>query len=209
MLDINKGDDMTAIPRKKQVDCHQGRVESLLAEVLEGSETAFQQIILLEQQRVRVYLARYVFSADQIDDIAQDVFITAYRRLETFRFESKFSTWLLAIARNKAMQFLRTEIRRRRRQQNYLESTVVRQRLEQAESEKPARELERIDALRDCLEKLPSHGRNMIDKFYFQKISTSQIAEAESKNNGAIRMKLFRIRQKLANCVKLKISDQS
>ena len=198
---------MTAIPRKKQIDCHQGRIESLLTEALDGSDSAFQQLILLEQQKVRVYLARYVFSAHEVDDIAQDVFLTAYKRLSTFRFESKFSTWLLAIARNKAMQYLRSEIRRRRRRENYLESEVVRHRLEQAESEKPAQQLERITALRDCMEQLPSHGRSILEKFYFEKISTSEIAEAESKNDGAIRMKLFRIRQKLANCVKLKTSD--
>lgn len=200
---------MNAIPRKKQVDCHQGRSESLVAEALDGSDAAFQQLVLLEQQRVRVYLSRYVYSSDQVDDIAQDVFLAAYRRLSTFRFESKFSTWLLAIARNKAMQFLRSEIRRRRRRENYLESAVVQQRLEQAESEKPALQLERIDALKSCLAQLPSHGRELLEKFYFKKVSTSEIAEAESKNDGAIRMKLFRLRQKLANCVKLKISEQS
>ena len=200
---------MTAIPRKKQVDCHQGRIENLLADALDGSESAFQQLVLLEQQRVRVYLSRYIFAADQVDDIAQDVFFTAYRRLSTFRFESKFSTWLLAIARNKAMQYLRSEFRRRRRRENYLESAIIRQRLDQAESEKPAREHERIDALKDCIAQLPSHGREILEKFYFQNISTNEIAQTEAKNDGAIRMKLFRIRQKLANCVKLKISDHS
>ncbi|MEM9412606.1 MAG: sigma factor-like helix-turn-helix DNA-binding protein, partial [Planctomycetota bacterium] len=62
-----------------------------------------------------------------------------------------------------------------------------------------------IVALKDCVERLPRHARSIVDKFYFEKLATSDIAEKEGKNSGAIRMKLFRIRKKLASCIGTKM----
>ena len=129
------------------------------------------------------------------------------KNLAKFKRQSRFSTWLLGIAKNKALQYLRLEIRRRQNSQHYFESAVLNQRLEALQTESTDAEELKIVALRECLSSLPKHARHLIENFYYDQRSTKEIANRESKREGAIRMKLFRIRKKLADCVSLRLKQ--
>lgn len=180
----------------------------LLDRAIAGSEFAFQQIVLREQQKVRVFLARYIFTPDQVDDVAQEVFIAAYRKLDSFRRTSKFSTWLLAIARNKAVQFLRTEIRRRKLHCDAQREKLMGERLDALERiEEFDIHEQRVEALRGCLSQLPVESRHLIERFYYQNISSAKIAEKMKCKDGSIRMKLLRIRKQLGACISYKLAD--
>ena len=198
---------MTAIPRKKQISLGMEQTEKLLEQAIEGSESTFRQLVLSQHQNVRVYLSRFIYCSDQVDDLAQEVFLAAYQQLSKFRKEAKFSTWLLGIARNKAMQHLRSESRRKKHRQKYIDTTVLCQRLKCIAEETLESQEAKITALKDCVSNLPDHARNLVRRFYFQRIATQKIANEEQKNDGAIRMKLFRIRKKLASCVSSKTAD--
>ncbi len=192
---------MTAIQNKKQISLGMEQTEKLLEQAIEGSEAAFRQLVLSQHQTVRVYLSRFVYCSEQVDDLAQEVFLAAYQQLGKFRQEAKFSTWLLGIARNKAMQYLRTESRRKKHRQKYADSTMINERLNCLGDEGVEFQEARISALKDCVSNLPEHAKNLVRRFYFQRVATNKIANEERKNDGAIRMKLFRIRKKLASCV--------
>ena len=195
---------MTAIPQKKQISLGMDQTEKLLEQAIEGSESAFRQLVLSQHQNVRVYLSRFIYCSDQVDDLAQEVFLAAYQQLSKFRKEAKFSTWLLGIARNKAMQYLRTESRRKKHRQKYLDTKMLCERLKCIAEEGLETQNEKINALKDCVSRLPEHAQNLVSRFYFQRMATQKIANDEQKNDGAIRMKLFRIRKKLASCVSSK-----
>lgn len=199
---------MNAIPNNQKISLAQDETEKLLDQAIAGSESAFRQLVLSQHQNVRLYLSRFVYCSEQVDDLAQEVFLAAYQQLQKFRKEAKFSTWLLGIARNKAMQYLRTETRRKQRRKQYAEETDVQCRLNSINDEDLDIQDARISALRDCMSNLPAHARNLVRRFYFQRIATNKIANDENKNDGAIRMKLFRIRKKLASCVTLKTSNE-
>ena len=182
----------------------------LIDRAVAGSDFAFQQLVLREQQKVRVFLARYIFTPDQIEDVAQEVFIAAYRQLESFRRTSAFSTWLLAIARNKAVQFLRSEIRRRKLYKNAQQHMLMRDRLKALEQEDEFEiHEERVEALRGCLTQLPVESRHLIERFYYQNISSAKLAEKMNCKDGSIRMKLLRIRKQLGACIRFKLSDEN
>jgi len=102
-----------------------------------GDEQAFGQLV--ERNRRAVYRAAHAAlgSADGADDVAQETFVTVYRKLQGFRGESSFRTWLLAIAWRKALD-------RRRSVTRWLRMTVV-----------PAR----TDDPVDMIERLPSSER--------------------------------------------------
>jgi RNA polymerase sigma-70 factor (ECF subfamily) len=77
----------------------------LIARVVVSDDTrAFEQLVLRHQAVVRGFLRRLTPDAD---DIAQETFLKAYRRLAHFRGDAKFSTWLIAIAYNELRQVQR------------------------------------------------------------------------------------------------------
>ena len=106
---------MTALPEGKRVSLSHNSNQRLMELAAQGSEKAFRKIVIDHQQSVRVFLSRFVHCSQQVDDLAQEVFIAAFKQLQQFRHESQLSTWLLGIARNKALSFLRAELRRRER----------------------------------------------------------------------------------------------
>ena len=85
-------------------------VEAALA----GQKEAFGQLVERYQDRLIHAISRYLGSVEEAHDLAQDDFVQAYTRLESFRGEAAFYTWLYRIAFNLAM----TRVRRRRPMQS-------------------------------------------------------------------------------------------
>ena len=155
---------------------------------------------------VRVFLARYVHCSQQIDDLAQEVFIVCFQQLKDFRGDSKISTWLLGIARNKALNHLRSEVRRNQKQKSFAQSESCRISLEDLNRDDDAELNElRTQALETCLQALPSQSRLLIKRFYFDKQTSVSIGEETSQSDSTVRMKLKRIRGKLHHCIASKL----
>ena len=74
---------------------------------LAGDATGFEELYRLYARRIHRVCLRMVGDAAQAEDLTQEVFVLAYRRLATFRQESRFSTWLHAIAVNTVLMFFR------------------------------------------------------------------------------------------------------
>jgi RNA polymerase sigma-70 factor (ECF subfamily) len=81
--------------------------DQLVEEALGGNALSFQLLVERYQDRIFALARHYTKSAVEIEDIAQDTFLKAYRRLETFQRQSSFSTWLYRIAVNTALDFLK------------------------------------------------------------------------------------------------------
>lgn len=77
-----------------------------------GDLEAFETIVRAYQTPVWRFLRDLVGDEQLAEDLAQETFIRVFRRLDSFRFESKFSTWLFRIARNIAVDALRSRGRR-------------------------------------------------------------------------------------------------
>jgi RNA polymerase sigma-70 factor (ECF subfamily) len=184
-----------------------GRMHELVHEAKSGSREAFTQLVRLHHESVRAYLGRNTPHRDVADDLAQETFLVAFRRIGEFRGEARFSTWLIGIARNLALEYLRRECRRQRRD---LEAAVARDQAERLSArEGDADEHEQtLAALRACLDGLPAESRVMIDQFYFDNVSAESLAERVGKRPGAVRMSLLRIRRALADCVQSKLHQQ-
>lgn len=79
-----------------------------------GDVRAFESLVREHQATVVRFLRHLVGDDALADDVAQETFIRVHRRLGTFRFRSRFTTWLLQIARNAAVDELRSRARRER-----------------------------------------------------------------------------------------------
>jgi RNA polymerase sigma-70 factor, ECF subfamily len=79
-----------------------------------GDLGAFEQLVRAYQQHVWRFLRRLLGDAASAEDVAQETFLRVFRRLPTFTFDAKFSTWVFQIARNAGIDELRSRQRRAR-----------------------------------------------------------------------------------------------
>jgi RNA polymerase sigma-70 factor (ECF subfamily) len=85
--------------------------ERLVLRVQEGDPAAFECLVQKYRQRIVKLASRMLGDFTEAEDLAQNVFVRAFTQSRRFRFQSRFSTWLYAIARN----LCRNELRRRSR----------------------------------------------------------------------------------------------
>ena len=86
--------------------------QELVRRVQQGDKKAFDLLVIKYQQRIAKLISRYVRDQDEVQDVAQEAFIKAYRALPRFRGDSAFYTWLYRIAINTAKNYLVAQGRR-------------------------------------------------------------------------------------------------
>ena len=87
---------------------------ALIRAAAAGDLRAFEQLVRTYQEPVWRFLRRLLGDAGVAEDVAQETFLRVFRRLPTFTFEDKFSTWVFQIARNAGVDELRSRRRRLR-----------------------------------------------------------------------------------------------
>jgi len=80
---------------------------SIIRQIIDGDKSAFQLLVKRHKEKVRNIIYMTMNNSAMVDDIAQDVFITIYKNLKYFRFESLFTTWLYRITVNKCKDYIR------------------------------------------------------------------------------------------------------
>lgn len=171
-----------------------------------GSKEAFSNIVRCYEQDVRAYLSRYSRRSEVIDDLAQEVFIAAYKDLSRFDGQSPLGAWLLGIARHRALHYLRGESRRKKREGHSLDAALNDERIAHIEAQVEDEAKAESAALARCLEDLPAHSYELIQAFYFNKSTAEQLAEETGQKSSTIRMRLVRVRRRLAECIRKRLS---
>jgi RNA polymerase sigma-70 factor (ECF subfamily) len=161
-----------------------------------GDAAAFSQLVAWHQGRVRAYVGGSISRADVVDDLAQEVFLAAFRSLDSYKGDAPLGVWLLGIARHKTLMHVRGEL-----------APFRVNLLEHDELDLPRRERE-ISALERCLESLPAGSAGLVTDRYWKARSIPDIARELGKREGAIRMTLFRLRQALRTCVESRLSEE-
>lgn len=183
---------------------HEGR---WIEEALAGSDDAFCSLVRIHQGRVRTFLLRYIHRPDLVDDLAQEVFLTAYHSLRTYKKDSPLVVWLLGIARHQALRHLRDEGRRRARESGRLQGILTSFQTAEAEGAAGEDAFEReMAALQDCLKDLPGESSQIVTEHYFRGRSLVSLAGELGRKEGALRVALLRIRASLRRCVQGKLS---
>jgi RNA polymerase sigma-70 factor, ECF subfamily len=183
----------------------------LIEKSRQGDASAFTELVVLHQARVRAYIGGTISSRpDVVDDLAQEVFLSALGSIDSYKAEAPFGVWLLGIARHKTLMHLRREVRRLARETRSLEFVLADLRLRVVESDEMnlARREQEISALQRCLERLPPGGAEMIADRYFRARSISDIARQHGKREGTIRMSLLRLRHVLRACVEQRLAKE-
>lgn len=176
----------------------------LVERVQRGDKRAFELLVAKYQRKIFRLLSRLIRDPAEIEDVAQEAFIKAYRALPNFRGESAFYTWLYRIAINTAKNYLAAQGRRA--------ATATESDLGENESLDDTDQLcdvatpdavllskQVAEAVNRAIEKLPEDLRTAIVLRELEGLSYEEIADAMNCPIGTVRSRIFRAREAIAN----------
>ena len=162
----------------------------IIRQVLEGDIESFRFILARYEKPVMRMIRNITYDKESCEDIAQDVFLTAYKKLASFdRARSSFSTWLFTIARNKSLNALKKK-----------KPISVSEPPEKTNPHNPSDDMakkEFYDQLDKTLQALPSRQRRAFILAEFEKLPYTEIAQIEGTRLGTIKSRINRAKQKL------------
>jgi RNA polymerase sigma-70 factor (ECF subfamily) len=177
--------------------------QRLVERVQRGDKKAFELLVAKYQRKLNRLLSRFIRDPSEVEDVAQEAFIKAYRALPSFRGESAFYTWLYRIAVNTAKNYLVAAGRRAPT------STPIDS--EEAESFEEGHQLRHMNTpeaelmskqiaatVNQTMEELPEELRVAIALREIEGMSYEDIAAAMSCPIGTVRSRIFRARETIA-----------
>jgi RNA polymerase sigma-70 factor (ECF subfamily) len=171
--------------------------EVLIGRIANGDRLAMQVLFARHHVRVFRFVLRLVREEATAEDLISEVFLDVWRQAGRFEGRSQVSTWLLAIARFKALSVLR-----RKPEQELDEETA--EAIEDT-SDTPDITLEKkqkADVIRKCLGGLSAEHREIIDLVYYHEKSVEEVAEIVGIPEATVKTRMFYARKKLAELLK-------
>ena len=173
--------------------------KELVRRVRRGDAAAFDLLYLRYQHKVQALLGRYLTRHQDVEDIAQETFIKAYRALPRFRGESAFYTWLYRIAVNTAKNHLAARPQRVPTVELDAEDAdggELAAALRQEDGPEDAAQSDELkEAIDAAIAALPEDLRSALTLREFNGLSYAQIAEVIDCPVGTVRSRIFRARE--------------
>lgn len=176
----------------------------LVARAQQGDKKAFELLVIKYQRRIFRLLTRFIRDSAELEDVAQETFIKAYRALKQFRGEAAFYTWLYRIAINAAKNHLAGKSRR----PSTTIDTLINEEgetfersdhlidINTPESELASRQIgETVNAV---IDELPVELATAITLREIEGLSYEEIAQAMNCPVGTVRSRIFRAREAIA-----------
>lgn len=178
--------------------------QQLVVRAQGGEKQAFDVLVAKYQRKLLRLLSRFIRDPAEVEDVAQEAFIKAYRALPAFRGESAFYTWLYRIGINTAKNYLVAQGRRA--------PTTTEFDAEEAQGFEDAEQLRDIDTpeslllskqigntVNEAMEGLPEELRTAIMLREIDGLSYDEIATLMQCPIGTVRSRIFRAREAVAN----------
>ena len=174
-------------------------VGAILDEVARGRTEAFGQLVRCHALALRSYLASQVYHLDDVDDLAQEVFLAALKSLAAFRRGDDFGAWLRGIARNKILLYYRSQSRHQQALQRFRDEAagLIDEELERAAASDRA---ETIERLLHCVAELPERLRRVV-RAGLGGTKPSEVAQALGTTVGVVYNLHYRANQLLRECL--------
>lgn len=166
-----------------------------------GDSSAFEALVTKYQQRVYNLALRMTCNEEDAFDLAQEAFLKAWRGLETFQYESAFSTWLYRLTSNACLDFLRAQKRKKTVSLTYEDDEGEETQIDVLDPaptpEQAALASEDREQLRRALDALDDESREIITLRVIDDLRYDQIAEVLGIKEGTVKSRLSRAREKL------------
>lgn len=179
--------------------------QQLVERAQRGDKQAFELLVIKYQRKLARLLSQFIRDSAEVEDVAQETFIKAYRSLSSFRGDSAFYTWLYRIGINAAKNFLVTQKRRVSNTsngfdiedaKNFEEGSQLRE-LDTPESELISKQIART--VHQTLHELPEDLRTAITLREIEGLSYEEIANVMNCPTGTVRSRIFRAREAISD----------
>ena len=168
----------------------------IISKILLGDQQCFGELVKRYQNLVFTIALHYTQNREDAEEIAQDIFVKAYRALADFKGNSKFSTWLYTIATNTAITYLR-----KKKPQIYLiNNEKILEQLNATNNDYTANRAEqksKIEILNKAVLLLKPGDAQVIILFYKGEQSVEEIGQITGLTPNAVKVKLHRVRHRL------------
>ncbi len=164
-------------------------------ETIKGNMNAYSSLIDAYKHMVFTLAVKMLRNREEAEEVAQDVFVKVYQSLNTFKGDSKFSTWLYKIAYHRSLDYLK-------KQGRHLKTSAIE---EFTGQQLPSYEntMEALDAsdrrtiIKKAIEELPQDDAIVITLHYFEELSLKEISEVMGIAADTVKVRLFRSRKRL------------
>ena len=170
--------------------------KDIIARVLSGEQALYSVLVSRYQNLVFTITLRYIKSREDAEEVAQDVFVKAYRSLEDFKGQSKFSTWLYTITTTTCITFLR----KKKLELHSLDDEHVFEKVDMQDSGMSANQVEqksRVNMVNEAIRLLNPDDAQVLTLFYKGEQTLEEIAMAMGKEPNAVKVQLHRARGRL------------
>ena len=161
---------------------------ALIALVASGDRVAFEKLYLAYHNRISRFLARFIRSRENLEEIIDDTFMVVWRNARRFRHASRLSTWIIGIGYRTALKSLRGA-----------DHQMASKNIEDLSEDRPnhAVECEQKDWIKKGLDRLPLEQRLILELAYGLGHSIEEIAAITCSPIGTVKTRMFHAREKL------------
>ncbi len=177
--------------------------EVLIGRIASGDRLAMQVLFARHHVRVYRFVLRLVSDPTLAEDLISEVFLDVWRQAGRFEARSAVSTWLLAIARFKALSALR-----KRPDEELDEETAAGIEDTSDTPEVALQKKDKGEVLKECLKSLSAEHREVIDLVYYHEKSVEEVAEIVGIPEATVKTRMFYARKRLSELLKARGVDR-
>ena len=173
-------------------------LQNAIQRCLERRDDAFAEIVEAYERQIYTLAYRMLGDPEEARDATQEVFIKVHQTLDTFRFQSKFSSWVYRVAMNTVIDYRRRWLRHPlKRLEDLLSGERSHPRATGPEPEEQVLRDERVEAVRVAVAKLPIKLRAALVLKDLQGLSYTEISEVLGITEGTVASRLNEARKQL------------
>ena len=179
----------------------------IISRVLQGEQNAYAELVNRYQHYVFTLTLRMIKSREDAEEVAQDVFIKAFRYLSDFRGESKFSTWLYTIVNTTCITFLR----KKKLDIHSLDNEKVFELADSQDSGFRANMVEqksRVNMVNEAIALLSPDDGEIITLFYKAEQTLEEISKILGMETNTVKVRLHRARTRLKEKMEKHFSEE-
>ncbi|HKC36408.1 MAG TPA: sigma-70 family RNA polymerase sigma factor [Chitinophagaceae bacterium] len=179
----------------------------IISRVLQGEQNAYAALVNRYQGYVFTLVLRMIKNREDAEEVAQDVFVKAYRSLADFWGESKFSTWLYTIANTTSITFLR----KKKLDVHSLDNEKVFEAADSKDSGFRANLVEqksRVNMVNEAIAMLSPDDAEVITLFYKAEQNLGEISRILGLETNTVKVRLHRARTRLKEKMEKNFSEE-
>ena len=181
--------------------------KEIIARILQGEPAHFAELVNRYQNYVFTLTLRFIKSREDAEEVAQDIFVKAYRSLADFRGASKFSTWLYTITTTTCITFLR----KKKLDIHSLDNEKIFETVQNQDSGFNANQVEqksKVHMVNSAINMLGADDAEVLTLFYKAEQSLEEISRILGMETNAVKVRLHRARQRLKEKMETSFTEE-